>query len=408
MIAKLGRRLSLRQIILSTAEVYISRFLTKVSILEMNIHMLITACVYISCKINENPQHIRTVLNEARNCWPDFISPDFTKLAEFEFYIIEELDCYLIIHHPYNALSQLVDVLGNSNNEKNTLYRLDLSNNEIENAWKIVNDSYMTDLPLLFPPHIIAIAALHLVLVLSIDEDIEQLSTLSSVSFNGTQDSNNNNNTNSNGNGNIGNNEGNILPTLSISKSKNKSMIKIKSNSSATPPQSHTINSISMNGYGNSSKNSSNNGNKINKTIGSTTISTNSNNNSSNNTINTPLMRRKMSNQGQPRKISGSITGATSNKGIPGKPHTFKQQQIQQQAQQQNSNEPQNQPTHLAQQHPRLRAFTNFLAGSNINIAEVVEAVQDLLSLYENWAVYDEGAVRVPLRSLFIALQGNS
>lgn len=181
MLAKLGRRLMLRQIVISTAEVYISRFLTRVSLIEINIYMLITAAVYLAGKVCESPQHIRTVLAEARNCWPEFISGDFTKLAEFEFYLIEELNCFMVIYHPYNSLTQLIGVLGrenkanndtmseSGNERRNSKYRLDLTDVEIENTWQIINDSYATDLPLLYPPHIVAIAALQMTLVLRLD-----------------------------------------------------------------------------------------------------------------------------------------------------------------------------------------------------------------------------------------------
>ncbi|ODV86872.1 hypothetical protein CANARDRAFT_6442 [[Candida] arabinofermentans NRRL YB-2248] len=159
LIIKLGRKLNLRQIILSTSEIYLQRFLLKVNINEINLYLLITTCIYISCKIEENPQHIRTLLSESRNCWPEFIPNDLTKLAEFEFYLIEELNCYLIIHHPYNSLIELTKIFKN-----------DLTIDEIQSCWSIINDSYITDLHLLFPPHIIAISSIYLTLILSNDE----------------------------------------------------------------------------------------------------------------------------------------------------------------------------------------------------------------------------------------------
>ena len=44
---------------------------------------------------------------EARNIWPEYIPHDVTKLAEFEFYLIEEMDLYLLLHHPYKSLMQI-------------------------------------------------------------------------------------------------------------------------------------------------------------------------------------------------------------------------------------------------------------------------------------------------------------
>jgi cyclin C len=59
----------------------------------------------------------------------------------------------LIIHHPYRSLTTLQATLS-------------LTQEESALAWSIINDHYMTDLPLLFAPHTIAIMAILLSLVL--------------------------------------------------------------------------------------------------------------------------------------------------------------------------------------------------------------------------------------------------
>lgn len=206
LVNKLGRRLNVRQIPLSTAEVYLMRFLTKVSLKEVNLYLLITTCIYLSCKIEECPQHIRTIVSEARNLWPEYIPHDATKVAEFEFYLIEELDTYLVVHHPYRSLLLINEVLTNySQLHKNSVnangipgaidnhnthsghplnhtsqissstnsvgnnvsnQQQSLSPEELQSSWSIINDSYVTDLPLIFPPHIIAAASIYLTLVL--------------------------------------------------------------------------------------------------------------------------------------------------------------------------------------------------------------------------------------------------
>lgn len=181
LVNKLGRRLSVRQVALSTAEVYLMRFLTRVSLKEVNLYLLITTCIYLSCKIEECPQHIRTIVSEARNLWPEYIPHDATKVAEFEFYLIEELDTYLIVHHPYRSLILINEVLTNYNrknntngipaattapNDETTKSQSSLSPEELQSSWSIINDSYVTDLPLIFPPHIIAAASVYLTIVL--------------------------------------------------------------------------------------------------------------------------------------------------------------------------------------------------------------------------------------------------
>lgn len=159
---KLGRRLNIRQIALATAEIYLTRFLTRVSIKEVNVYLLVTTCLYVACKIEECPQHIRLIISEARNLWPEYIPHDITKLAEFEFYLIEEMDLYLLLHHPYKSLLQIRDFLNDHQSE----YGLSLSDDELQNCWSLINDSYITDLHLLFPPHIIAVASIYITVVL--------------------------------------------------------------------------------------------------------------------------------------------------------------------------------------------------------------------------------------------------
>ncbi|CCH42028.1 RNA polymerase II holoenzyme cyclin-like subunit [Wickerhamomyces ciferrii] len=181
LVNKLGRRLNVRQIALSTAEVYLLRFLTKVSLKEVNLYLLITTSIYLSCKIEECPQHIRTIVSEARNLWPEYIPHDATKVAEFEFYLIEEMDTYLIVHHPYRSLLLINEVLSNynqshkseghnhnnnSNNNNDTSQPFALSPEELQSCWSIINDSYVTDLPLIHAPHIIASASIFLTIVL--------------------------------------------------------------------------------------------------------------------------------------------------------------------------------------------------------------------------------------------------
>ncbi|CCE79341.1 Piso0_001398 [Millerozyma farinosa CBS 7064] len=161
-IVKLGRRLNIRQVVLATAEVYLTRFLTKVSVKEVNVYLLVAACVYASCKIEECPQHIRLILSEARSLWPEYIPHDTAKLAEFEFYLLEEMNLYLILHHPYRSLLQIQTFL----KENYDTYAFVLTDDELQNSWSLISDSYITDLHLLYPPHIIAITVIYITIVL--------------------------------------------------------------------------------------------------------------------------------------------------------------------------------------------------------------------------------------------------
>ncbi|KAI1851642.1 hypothetical protein JX266_003104 [Neoarthrinium moseri] len=150
---RLGKRLVIRQQAMATAQMYIKRFYTKVEIRRTNPYLVIATALYLACKMEETPQHIRLVVQEARSLWPDFLTLDISRLGECEFFLISEMSSQLILHQPYKTLTTL----------QSDFY---LSQDEISLSWSIINDHYMTDLPLLYAPHIIALTAILLALVL--------------------------------------------------------------------------------------------------------------------------------------------------------------------------------------------------------------------------------------------------
>lgn len=69
-LAKLGKRLIVRQQPLATAQVYLRRFYSKVEIRRTNPYLILATALYLACKMEECPQHIRVVVSEARQLWP--------------------------------------------------------------------------------------------------------------------------------------------------------------------------------------------------------------------------------------------------------------------------------------------------------------------------------------------------
>jgi cyclin C len=145
--------MSIRQQALATAQVYMRRYYTRVSILRTNPYLVISTAFYLACKMEECPQHIRLVAGEARQLWPDVTTSEPSQIGECEFSIISELNSQLIIHHPYRSLTELQTTMP-------------LTLDETSLAWNILNDHYLTDLPLLYPPHVIAVAAALLAVVM--------------------------------------------------------------------------------------------------------------------------------------------------------------------------------------------------------------------------------------------------
>lgn len=152
-LTRLGKRLKVRQQAIATAQVYIKRFYTHIEIRRTNPYLVIATSLYLACKIEECPQHIRLIVSEARSLWQDSVLLDTSRLGECEFFLISEMGSQLIVHQPYRTLSALQGDLR-------------ISNEDFALAWSIINDGYMTDLPLLYPPHIVALTATLLALVL--------------------------------------------------------------------------------------------------------------------------------------------------------------------------------------------------------------------------------------------------
>ncbi|KZV94261.1 C/H/G cyclin [Exidia glandulosa HHB12029] len=195
-IVKLARRLSLRQRVIATAHVFFRRFYLKNSYCDTDPYMVIAACVYVAAKAEETPVHVKSVVNEARNLYQsgeyhikNFPS-DNARLAEMEFYLVDELECDLTVFHPYRTLLTLDSSTDSSliheaeagelgagvNDESSPRYwgtgagKLELPEGCIQLAWFIINDTYRSDtLCLVYPPHMIAIAAIHVAIVLHAD-----------------------------------------------------------------------------------------------------------------------------------------------------------------------------------------------------------------------------------------------
>ena len=179
------------------------RFFAKNSYCAADPFIVIAACVYVAAKAEESPVHIKSVVSEATRVFQEVghrhLPADNSSLAEMEFYLLEELEFDLILYHPYRSLVAIYDSvrykastnapakaalglgLGLADEVGQRGLRTDAENEagladapELEElddqalqmAWFVLNDTYKTDIPLAYPPHLIAIASIWLALVL--------------------------------------------------------------------------------------------------------------------------------------------------------------------------------------------------------------------------------------------------
>ncbi|KAF9078755.1 cyclin-like protein [Rhodocollybia butyracea] len=198
LISKLGKKLQFRQRVIATATVFFRRFYLKNSYCETDPYFVLSACCYVAAKAEESPVHIKNVVAESRALFSqdqygvkNFPS-DNSKLAEMEFYLVDDLECDLIVFHPYRTLLALCKKESNAEprtdsppdeaeagelgtgigSDDGPRYwgtgqgKLELSEGALQTAWFIINDTYRSELCLLYPPHLIAITAIYLTLVL--------------------------------------------------------------------------------------------------------------------------------------------------------------------------------------------------------------------------------------------------
>lgn len=188
-ITKLGKKLNFRQRVIATAIVFFRRFYIKNPYCETDPFIVIVACCYVAGKAEESPVHIKNMVAEARLFFSQqpygvkYFPSDNSKLAEMEFYLVADLECDLTVFHPYRTL--LAICKKESSNDLQTEAgevgvgvddgprywgsgdgQLELPDDAFQLAWSIINDTYRSDLCLLYPPHLLAITALYLTVVL--------------------------------------------------------------------------------------------------------------------------------------------------------------------------------------------------------------------------------------------------
>jgi len=143
-IQMLGEQLKLRQQVIATATVFFKRFYAKNSLNTVDPLLMAPTCVFLASKVEEfgvisNTKLINTcsiiIKNNLNYAFPGIEFPYRTQ--------------------PYRPLVQFCQDLGSG-----------LEDTLLPVAWRFVNDSFRTDACLLYPPFMIALAALHMASVL--------------------------------------------------------------------------------------------------------------------------------------------------------------------------------------------------------------------------------------------------
>eukprot|EP00040_Diaphanoeca_grandis_P031175 m.186066 g.186066 ORF g.186066 m.186066 type:complete len:272 (+) comp32252_c0_seq7:238-1053(+) len=153
----LGKNLGLRQQVVATAIMYFKRFYLKNSWTCVKPYLMALTCVYLAAKVEESGpiqggQFCAAGKQIAAQAEFKEYTPDRFEIPDVigcEFYLVQAMQCCLIVFHPYRSLVEYA-------NDAN------ISTTALPLAWNIVNDSLKNDICFHKPPYLIALAALQI------------------------------------------------------------------------------------------------------------------------------------------------------------------------------------------------------------------------------------------------------
>ena len=162
---QLAGHIKLRQRVVATAIVYMRRLYLRHSFVTFPPWVVAPACLYLASKAEECCVGAKFVAfyskkmeEQKKGAGAGMWDVTEAELLEMEMQLLEALDYFLLVFHPYTpAMTYLADA--------------GLSADLTQTCWSVVNDSYCTDLCLLYAPHMIALGCIYLAAQL-MDKDI--------------------------------------------------------------------------------------------------------------------------------------------------------------------------------------------------------------------------------------------
>ncbi|KAG7391274.1 hypothetical protein PHYPSEUDO_005223 [Phytophthora pseudosyringae] len=156
LLEEIGPRLRVRQIIIYTAIIFYRRFYQTQSFVNFDPHLVVGTVFFLASKVEESQLSLTTVASVLHHYTTTGVDEDESMytfqdkdILECEFYVIEALQFDLILHHPFPSLLQFLD-------------GFEIHEECLQLAWQLVQYSYRTDIILLYPPFMVAYAAVYI------------------------------------------------------------------------------------------------------------------------------------------------------------------------------------------------------------------------------------------------------
>ncbi|CAN1269484.1 CYCC1-2 [Linum perenne] len=142
-IAKLAQSVKVRQRVVATAITYMRRVYIRKSMSEYDPRLVAPTCLYLASKAEESTVQARALVFYIKKLYnDDKFKFEIKDILEMEMKILEALNYYLVVFHPYRSLSQFLQDAG--------VHDV----NMIQLSWM--------DLILMHPPHLIALACIYI------------------------------------------------------------------------------------------------------------------------------------------------------------------------------------------------------------------------------------------------------
>ncbi|XP_009610781.1 cyclin-C1-2-like isoform X2 [Nicotiana tomentosiformis] len=152
-VARLAQNVKVRQRVVATAITYMRRVYVRRSMTEYDPRLVAPTCLYLASKAEESTVQARVLVFYIKKLYSDEkYKYEIKDILDMEMKVLEALNYYLVVYHPYRSLSQFLQDAGMSDTTQLT--------------WGLVNDTYKMDLILIHPPHLIALACIYIASVL--------------------------------------------------------------------------------------------------------------------------------------------------------------------------------------------------------------------------------------------------
>lgn len=174
-IQTLGEQLRLRQQVIASATVYFRRFYSKYSLKCIDPFLLAPTCLFLATKVEEfglqsqqrfSSQTASLIKGKYSYLYPHEYPYKIQHIWECEFFLLEVMDCCLILYHPYRPLIQFLSDFCPDDTQL------------LQVAWRVANDTLRTDISLMYPPSLTALACLHVACVVQRKDCKQWLSEL--------------------------------------------------------------------------------------------------------------------------------------------------------------------------------------------------------------------------------------